>query len=250
MYIVFMNNNLKKIVSTMHRAIKEYNMIEDGDKIAVGISGGKDSLTLLACLSQYKKQVKYSFELIAIAIDIFGETDYSKIENFCKEIGVEFVVVRSRIKEIVFDIRKEKNPCSLCANLRRGMLNSKAKELGCNKVALGHHADDFIQTFFMSFSKENRLNSFWPLSYLSNTNLYVIRPLLYVWEDSIIEKSKFLPVIKSCCPANQKTERENVKKIIKKLNEKIPNFKKNLLASLTETERYNLLDKCKKLIKK
>lgn len=244
-----MNKYLKKIVSTMHRAIKEYQMIEDGDKIAVGLSGGKDSLSLLACLAQYKKQVKYFFQIVAIAVDIFGDTDYSKIQDFCKQLNVEFFIVRSKIKEIVFDIRQEKNPCSLCANLRRGMLNSEAKKLGCNKVALGHHADDFIQTFFMSLTKENRLSTFWPLSYLSNTDLYVIRPFLYVWEDTIIEKSKNMPIIKSCCPANKNTQRESTKKLIEELDKKIPNFKKILLASLTETERYNLLDKCKNLIK-
>ena len=244
-----MVNNIKKIVSKSHKAITEYNMIIQGDKIAVGLSGGKDSLMLLKALAIYKTKQKYNFDLIAIFIDIFGNIDYSKIENFCCELNIPFYAVKSNIKEIVFDIRKEKNPCSLCANLRRGILNSKAKELGCNKIALGHHADDFIQTFFMSMTKENRLNCFWPLSYLSRLDLYVIRPFLYVWENEIISQCEDLPIIVSNCPANKKTERENTKNILNNLNKEIPNFKEKILESLCKTERYNLFDKSKKLIK-
>ncbi|MDD4816077.1 MAG: ATP-binding protein [Clostridia bacterium] len=244
-----MINNLKKIVSKTHKAIVEYNMLKQGDKVAVALSGGKDSLLLLQTLAIYKTKQKFDFDIVAISVDVFGNTDYTKIEDFCNELKVPFFVIKSNIKEIVFDIKKEKNPCSLCANLRRGMLNSKAKELGCNKVALGHHADDFIQTFFMSVTKENRLSSFWPLSYLSRIDLFVIRPFLYVWENEIISHSEFLPIIKSCCPANKLTERENMKNILEDLNKKIPKFKNNLLESLCKTERYNLFDKSKKLIK-
>jgi len=244
-----MVKNIKKIVSKLHKAVVEYNMIEAGDKIAVGLSGGKDSLMLLQALANYKSKQSYAFEIVAISVDVFGNTDYAEIEKFCNKLKIPFYVVKSNIKEIVFDIRKEKNPCSLCANLRRGMLNSKAKELGCNKIALGHHADDFIQTFFMSIAKENRLSCFWPLSYLSRLELFVIRPFLYVWENEIISQSEFLPVIESCCPANKTTERENVKNILMELNQKMPNFKNNLLASLYKTERYNLFDKSKKIIK-
>ena len=233
----------KKMVSAMHRAIKEYNMLEEGDKIAVGISGGKDSLTLLLCLAQYRKQVKFKFEVIAIAVDVFGNTNYAEIEELCNALDVKFYSEKTAIKEIVFDIRKEKNPCSLCANLRRGVLNSKAKELGCNKIALGHHANDFVETFFMCISKENRLSTFWPKTYLSRMDLWVIRPFLYVWENEISSQSDRLPVIESCCPANEKTERENVKKILKDLEIQIPNFTRNLHASLCHTERYNLFDK-------
>ena len=232
----------------MNKAIKEYKMIEAGDKIAIGISGGKDSLMLLNAMALYQKYAKIQFEIVAVAVDIFGNTDFSKIEQFCKDLNVKFYVEKTNIKQVVFDIRKEKSPCSLCAKLRRGCLNSKAVELGCNKVCLGHHADDFIQTFFMSLTKENRLSTFWPVSYLSNTNLYVIRPFLYVWEKMIEEKKNLFPIIENNCPANKKTERENVKIIIENLENVYPNFKHNLLESLTKTERYNLLDKSKKLI--
>ena len=235
----------KKMVSAMHRAIVEYNMLEEGDKVAVGISGGKDSLTLLACLAQYKKQVKYNFELVAVAVDIFGDSDYSKIEEFCNKLSVKLVVERTNINKVVFEVRQEKNPCSLCANLRRGILNSVAERLDCNKVALGHHADDLVQTFFMSVAKENRLSTFWPKTYLSRKNIYLIRPMIYVWEKAIIENSKNLPIMHNPCTANKNTVREEMKEILEDLDKKIPNFKENLHSSLCHTERYSLLDKCK-----
>lgn len=236
----------KKMVSAMHRAIVEFNMLEKNDRVAVGISGGKDSLMLLACLAQYKKQVKYNFELVAVAVDIFGDGDYSKILAFCNELDVPLHVERTNINKIVFDVRKEKNPCSLCANLRRGVLNSTAEKLKCNKVALGHHADDLVQTFFMSVANENRLSTFWPKTYLSRKNIYLIRPMIYVWEKAIIEHSKQFPVMQNLCPANKNTVREQMKTILEDLDAKIPNFKENLHSSLCHTERYNLLDKCKK----
>lgn len=244
-----MRLNLKKMIQAMHRAIEEYEMIQNGDKIAVGVSGGKDSLALLACLNQYKKQTKVSFEIIAISIDLFGKTDFSKIENFCKELEVEYHIIRTNIQEVVFDIRKEKNPCSLCAKMRKGALCENAKKLGCNKVALGHHADDFMQTFFLSISKENRLSTLQPISYLSKTDIHIIRPFLYITENSIIEKTLNFPILQNECPANKKTEREYIKNILDDLDKKIPNFKKNLLASLTKTERYNLLNKTRKIFK-
>ena len=235
----------KKMVSAMHRAIKEYSMIQDGDKIAVGISGGKDSLMLLVCLAQYRKQVKFHFDLVAIIIDIF-QNDYGKIQEFCNQLNVPLFIEKSNIKQVVFDIRQEKNPCSLCANLRRGILNSKAKEVGCNKVALGHHADDFVQTFFMSITNENRLSTFWPKTYMSRLDLEVIRPMLYVWEREIEFQSENFPIIKNTCPANKNTNREATKKIIQDLDSKNPNFKKNLHSAICRTERYNLFDKINK----
>lgn len=238
--------NIRKIISKMHKAIDEYKMINDNDKIAVGLSGGKDSLTLLTALANYQKFIKNNFKLIAIAIDINGKNDYSKIEEYCRQLNVELYIVRSNIQEIIFDIRKEKNPCSLCANLRRGTLNSKAKELGCNKIALGHHMEDFLQTFFMSAINENRLSCFWPLSYLSKIDLYVIRPFLYVSEKEIKDFSINLPIIENLCPANKKTNREKIKLLLNDINKKIPNFKNNFFQAITKTERYNLLDKSKK----
>lgn len=231
---------LKNIMSSMHKLIKDYNLIQDGDHIAVGVSGGKDSLTLLATLAQYGLHSKNKFKISAIAVDIFGNTDYTKIEDFCKSLGVDFFVEKTSIKAIVFDTRHEQNPCSLCANLRRGVLNSKAQKLGCNKVALGHHADDMLETFFMSISKENRLNTIKPISYLSKTNLFVIRPLLYVFEKQILAITKYLPIIENNCPANKHTNRETAKKIVEDLDKKIPNFKKNLHSALINPSRNSL----------
>ena len=241
-----MRAKITKIIGAMHRGITEFKMINSGDKIAVGVSGGKDSLMLLTALAQYQKQSKIKFEIIAIAVDLFNGTDFSKIEDYSKTLNIEFYVIKTNIQQVVFEIKKEENPCSLCSKMRKGALYEQAKKLGCNKVALGHHADDFLQTFFISFSKENRLSTLAPIMYLSKTNLHVIRPFIYVWENAIIEKSSHLPIIENTCPANKKTERENMKNIINNLNFQIPNFKKNLFEALTKTERYNLLDKYKK----
>ena len=239
----------KKIVNAMHRAIKDYDMLTDGDKVCVGLSGGKDSFALLASLWQYQKQTKFNFEIIGVAVDVFGDTDYSKLYAYCQQNGIEFFAERTKIKEIVFDERKEKNPCSLCANLRRGVLNSTAKKLGCNKVALGHHADDLIQTFFMSISQENRLSTFWPKAYLDRQDITVIRPMIYVWEKEILPLAENYPIIINNCPANKHSNREKVKQTLENLENQIPNFKLSLHRSLCAIERYNLLDKSKILKK-
>ena len=236
----------RKIVSAMHRAIVDYEMLADGDKVAVGVSGGKDSLTLLASLAQYRRQVKYQFEIVAVAVDIFGNTDFEEIQKFCDELGVPLHIVRTEINKIVFDVRKEKNPCSLCANLRRGSLNSAAKELGCNKVALGHHADDLVETFFMCVAKENRLSTFWPKTYLSRINLHLIRPMIYVWENAIAESAKDYPVLFNPCKADKTSQRAHTKTILANLETQVPNFKQALHAAICKTERYNLFDKIKK----
>lgn len=239
---------MKKIISLMHQAIKDYKMIKEGDKIAIGLSCGKDSLTLLKVLSMYQKHSINKFEIIAITIDIFGNTDYTKVEEFCKKINIELVIIRTNINEKMLNKLQGKNPCSLCANLRRGHLYSKAKELGCNKVALGHHADDLIETFFMSMFKENRLNTFWPILYLSRQELYVIRPFVYVFENQITNSlTDELPIIKNSCLFDKKTYRESIKNIITDLTTKVPEFKYHVLESLIQTNRYNLLDKSKLL---
>ena len=235
---------MQKILSGLRRACEEYKLIEDGDKIAVGISGGKDSLTLLASLANYRRFSPQNFELEAIAVDLSnGKNDYSKIEAFCKELNVNFTIVPSNIFEVVFDIRKEKNPCSLCANMRRGALNSTAKQLGCNKVALGHHKDDLIETFLISLFFEGRLSTFKPISYLSNTQLYVIRPLIYCDEKEIQRVSKNFPILFNICPADKHTERENAKGILDKLNTLYPDSKERIFNAIIHKERYNLFDK-------
>lgn len=235
---------MQKILSLLRKACSEYNLIENGDKICVGLSGGKDSLSLLKALSLYQKFSSETFELCAVSVDLSGgKCDYSEIENFCRELDVEFTKVNSNVFEIVFDIRKEKNPCSLCANMRRGILNSTAKSLGCNKVALGHHKDDFIETFLLSLFYEGRMSTFKPKSYLSRVDLTMIRPLIYCDEEDIKRVSKDLPILINPCPADKHTQRENTKGILKELNKSFEGSKEKIFNALIHTERYNLLDK-------
>ena len=235
---------MQKILGGLRKACQAYNLIEDGDKIAVGLSGGKDSLTLLAALKKYQAFCDKKFELVAITIDLSGgKSDYSEIANFCKDLGVEFYLENSNVFEIIFDIRKEKNPCSLCANMRRGLVNSKAKALGCNKLALGHHRDDLIETFLISLFFEGRLSTFKPKSYLSRVGLTVIRPLIFCTEDEIIKVSKDFPVLKNLCPADKHTQRENAKQILSTLEKSYPHCKEKIFNALIHSERYNLFDK-------
>ena len=234
---------MKNIIGIMSKTIKKYNLIENGDKIAVGISGGKDSLALLKALILYKKIAKENFDLIAISIDqTNGINNYQEIDNFCKVSNIQFIIVKTEIFNIIFNIRKEKNPCSLCANLRRGNLNSYAKKYGCNKVALAHHSDDLIETFFLSLFFEGRLNTFKPKTYLSKMDLTVIRPLILIDEKSLSNFSKDLPVLKNICPVDHKTKREDVKKFLTDLENKKTGTKNLILKAITTPERFNLFD--------
>lgn len=232
---------MQKILGKIRKICEENNLICENDKIAVGVSGGKDSLILLSALKKYQSFSPVKFDLIAISIDLSnGKMDYSPVEKFCKELDVPFYKEQTNVFEVVFDIRKEKNPCSLCANLRRGHLNSYAKELGCNKVALGHHADDLIETFIMSLFFEGRLYAMQPKSYLSRTDIEVIRPLLYVEEQEIERLSKDVPVIKNVCPVNHHTQREEAKDLLKTFEKKYPGSKEKILNSITNPKRYSL----------
>lgn len=228
-------------MSLMRKLIEEQSLIEDGDKIAVGLSGGKDSLALMVALREFQKFSDKKFELIAVSVDLSnGEMDYSEVAEFCEQREVEFHLENSNVFEIVFDIRNEKNPCSLCANMRRGILNTAAKNLGCNKVALAHHSDDLVETFLMSMFFEGRLYVMQPKSYLSRADLTVIRPFLLVEENDIKNMTKNMPIIHNVCPKNHFSERENAKKIIEKLNNLYPECKKKILNALIHPERYNL----------
>ncbi|MBO4412946.1 MAG: tRNA 2-thiocytidine(32) synthetase TtcA [Clostridia bacterium] len=213
-----MEINLRKILSGVSKSIYEFKMIENGDKVAVGLSGGKDSLILLAALANFKKFKGQNFELLAITIDqTGGKADYSKLKQFCNELNVPLHIEKSDIFEIIFDVRKEANPCSLCAKLRRGILCSSAKKLGCNKLALAHHKDDLVETFFLSLFYEGRINTFSPVTYLSNSDITCIRPLIFVDEKDIILTSKNLPIFKNPCPIDRKTKREEIKNFLKNL---------------------------------
>ena len=211
---------IQRILSFARRAIDDYGMIASGDRIAVGISGGKDSLTLLTALAELRRFYPIPYELCGVTVDMgFAGSDFSPVAEYCKSLDVEYRVVKSDIAEIIFNIRKEKNPCSLCANMRRGALHAAAKEMGCNRVALGHHFDDVVDTFMLNLFFEGRIGCFSPVTYLSNTELYLIRPLLYAQEKDILYYTRHaeLPIIESLCPENHATERENMKNLLKEL---------------------------------
>lgn len=231
---------LQKLLSYTRRAIDCYSMIDDGDKIAVGISGGKDSLTLLYALAELRRFYPHKFELIAITVDLgFDNFNTNKVKSLCDNLNVPYYVVKTEIYDVVFNVRKEKNPCSLCAKMRKGALNDKISELGCNKVAYAHHKDDFIDTFLMSLLYEGRIHTFSPKTYLDRSELMVIRPLMYVSEGEVVsfEHEMELPVIKSPCPADGNTKREYANITIKRLEEETPNCKNRIFAAI---ERGNI----------
>lgn len=236
----------QKMLSVMRKAITEYKMIKDGDKIAVGVSGGKDSVTLLKLLAEYKKFSPEKFDLIGISVDLNfkdAKTDFNTLAKFCDELSVPFIVEKTDIGEIVFDVRRETNPCALCSKMRKGALYDVAVKNGCNKVALGHHADDLTDTFFLSLFFEGRLSTFAPKSFLDRTGLTLIRPLIMAKEADIVSYAKDLPVVKSPCPANKQTKREYVKDVMKTIAKDIPNVREMAYTALTHPERYNLFDK-------
>ena len=194
---------LKRILSYTRRAVDDYQMIEEGDRIAVGVSAGKDSLALLYALAEMRRFYPKKYELIAITVDMgFPNTSFDGIKALCEKLDVKYHIAPTQIYQIIFEERKEKSPCSLCAKMRRGVLYNTAKELGCNKVALGHHFDDAIETFMLNLFFEGRIGCFSPVTYLSRIDLTMIRPLLYAAEKSVrqfAEKAE-LPVVKSTCP--------------------------------------------------
>ncbi len=226
---------MKRILSHMRRAIEDYGMLDDGDKIAVGISGGKDSLALLSALSAYRKFANKKYDLLAITIDMgFEGMDFSPIKGFCASLNVPYIVKKTQIGEVLFDIRKESNPCSLCAKMRRGALCDLAKAEGCNKVALGHHNEDVIETFFLSLFYEGRLNSFAPVTYLSRVDMKVIRPLVYVPEGDIkgYANRTELPVVKNLCPMDGHSKRQDMKDFINNKNKDDHHFKTRIMHAI------------------
>lgn len=208
---------VQRILGRVRKAVQDFDMIDEGDRIAIGVSAGKDSLTLLYAMSRLASFYPKRFEVIGITVDQgFPDADFVLIQEFCDRLDVEYHVVPSNIKEVVFDIKKEHNPCSLCANLRRGILNTAARRLECNKVALAHHRDDAIETFFLSLFYEGRIYCFDPKVYLTRSGITVIRPLIYIKEaetKGMAGRLEF-PVITNPCPANGKTQREEMKRFV------------------------------------
>lgn len=235
--------SMQSILSAMRRAVNHYAMINDGDSIAVGLSGGKDSVTLLAALAAYRRFCPQSFTLSAVTIDLGLGADFSPLNDFCRSVGVPYRLVDTQIGEIIFTERKEKSPCSLCSKMRRGALNTAITEMGANKLALGHHADDVAETFLLSLLYEGRLSTFSPVSFMDRSKITLIRPFIYVEEKNIIPVAKDFPVVHNPCPKNHVTQREYMKNLIKKLNADIPGAKDRILSSIFHPERNNLWDK-------
>lgn len=216
---------LQQVMSQVRRALDDYDMIQENDRIAVGVSGGKDSLTLLCALHGLMRFYPKSFSLRAVTVDLgFGNLDLHQIEMLCKKLGVPYTVIHTEISKIVFQERKEENPCSLCAKLRKGALNNAMREAGCNKVAYAHHRDDVIATMFLSLFYEGHFKTLEPVTYLDKSGLTLIRPLLYMKEADVtgfVNKAK-LPIVKSPCPADGRTRRKYVEELMCRLNRENP----------------------------
>lgn len=228
---------LQKLMSQVRKAIDEYQMIEEGDKIAVGISGGKDSLTLLYALSGLRRFYPRHFELEAITVSLgFPGFNLEPIKALCEELDVPYTVVETEIGQIIFEDRKETNPCSLCAKMRKGAFNEKAKELGCNKVAYAHHKDDVIETMLLSLIYEGRFYSFSPRTYLDRMDVTVIRPMIFVEEADVIgfQNKYTLPTAKNPCPADGFTKREYAKNLLRQLNLENPGVKERMFAAILD----------------
>ncbi len=226
---------LQQVLSCVRKAVDDYHMIDEYDKIAVGISGGKDSLTLLYALNSLKRFYPKEFSIHAVTVDLgFGNLNLDGIRALCKELQVEYTVIPTDIAQIIFEERKETNPCSLCAKMRKGALNQTVKSLGCNKVAYAHHRDDIVETMLMSLIFEGRFHTFAPVTYLDRTDLTVIRPLMYMKEADVIGfVNKYnVPVVKSPCPADGHTKREYVKNLLRQLNLENPGVKERMFTAI------------------
>ena len=226
---------LQQLLSFTRKAVDEYQMIQEGDHIAVGISGGKDSLTLLYALHGLKRFYPNKCELSAITVDLgYEEFDLDPVHELCQELGVPYKVVKTDIAHILFEERKESNPCSLCAKMRKGALNDAVKEMGCNKVAYAHHKDDIIETMLLSLIFEGRFHSFSPKTYLDRMDLTVIRPIMFVDEADVIGfKNKYnLPVVKSKCPVDGYTKRQYAKELVRQLNTEHPGAKNRMFTAI------------------
>lgn len=231
---------MQKILSHLRKAIEDYNMIEEGDKIAVGLSGGKDSITLLSALKALQRFYPKKFDLIAISVDPgFEFFNREFLKEVCDNLEVPLFCEESHIKEIVFDIRKEKNPCSLCANLRRGILNTTAIREGCNKIALGHNEDDVLETFLLNLFYTGSISTFAPVSYMDRSKMTLIRPLIYTPEKEIrrFVKKNNITVMPKSCPMDGVSKREDMKKMIQDLQIDIPHVRANLYGAI---ERSNI----------
>ncbi|CAK7075590.1 MAG: tRNA-cytidine(32) 2-sulfurtransferase [Eubacterium sp.] len=234
---------MKKILGPLRRAVEKYEMIRPGDRIAVGLSGGKDSTALLVAMKRFQYFSPVPFELEGITLDMgFGGMDFEPLVQLCAELDIPYTIKKTQIGPIVFEARQEKNPCALCARMKRGALHDLSIERGCRKIALGHHADDAIETFFLSLFYEGRVNTFSPVTYLDRKDITLIRPLIFVKEKDIVynPEVKALPVVKSTCPADGHTKREDMKDMMKELRKTIPELDDRILKAIQNKEQFHL----------
>ena len=225
---------MQKLMGLVRRCVDDYNMISEGDKIAVGVSGGKDSLVLLVLLAGLREDLNKPFELEAISIDMGLGMDYSPIQELCDQIRVPYTVVKTEIAPIIFDHRTEKNPCSMCSKMRRGALNQAILDKGFNKLALGHHYDDAVETFVMNLLFEGRIGCFQPVTNLDRTGIIQIRPMLYIHEKTVdnFAVRKELPIIENRCPVDKATKREEVKQLVFDLSKTYPDLKERIFGAM------------------
>ena len=236
---------MKKTLGCIRKADTDFGLIESGDRIAVGLSGGKDSLLLLHALSLYRKFTHKDFSLLAVTVDMgLGNTDFSLLSALCDQLEIPFLLKKTQIGEIIFDYRKEKNPCALCAKMRRAVLANTCVETGCTKLALGHHREDAIETLLLSLFYEGRFRTFHPKTAMSRTGVTVIRPLVYLPESHVrhMQKVLSLPVVKSPCPVNGKTKREEMSRLIQEMKRLFPDAPDRFLHAL-QHEPYDLWQK-------
>lgn len=226
---------MRKILSLLRRCVEDYDMIQEGDRVAVGVSGGKDSLLLLASLARLSRFYPQKFTVEAFTVDMGIEgMDFSGVEEFCRQLEVPFHRIPTQINKVIFETRQEKNPCALCAKMRRGSLHEALLEHGIHKIALGHHYDDAVETFFLSLFYEGRISCFHPLTYLDRTDVTQIRPMLYISENMVKDAAKRLnlPVVHNPCPANGFTKRQEVKELIAELEDRYPKLKEYVFSSM------------------
>lgn len=233
---------MQMILSDLRRAVTDYGMIADGDRIVVGLSGGKDSTALLAALAAYRRFSPQKFTLLAATVDMGLGADYAPLAEFCDTLDVEYILEKTDIGPVIFDVRKEKSPCSLCSKMRRGALNGIVKKSGANKLALGHHADDAVETMLLSLIYEGRLSTFQPVSFMDRTGVTLIRPLIYLREGDVaaLVRDEGYPTVANPCPADKHTRRAYMKEFIKNLNRDIPFAFDRMFGAISHPERNNL----------
>ncbi len=230
---------LQQLLSYVRKAVDDYGMIEEGDRIAIGISGGKDSLALLYALSSLQKFYPKHFEIFAVTVDLgFNNLNLEPVSDICKKLNVPYKVIKTDIAQIVFEERKEPNPCSLCAKMRKGALNYEIREAGCNKVAYAHHKDDVVDTMMMSLIYEGRFHTFNPVTYLNRMDVTIIRPLIYVNESDIVGfiRRYDIPVVKSPCPADKHTKREYIKQLVNQINHDAHGVRNRMFTAIKQSD--------------